>query len=214
MPVNAEPTTIRVDLMELLAEQPIVHPTRVERVTICGDRMEMVVSGYPWWLGGQASVPSPRITLIFENLSEGALPVHFDNQFSEDLEVFSIEPLATIEWAQSSRNDIYCHAPLPDPARIYSMLQAFLAGVGAFKGPGDFLNQGCLLEGFTKVTSDRSYLLARAPDVLCRLLCDELDRQLVPHNVLQHSPWPESRLWVRLEGAGFLCGSAWAEFEA
>ena len=51
MPVNAEPTTIRLDLMELLAKQPIVHPTRVERVTICGDRMEMVVSGYPWWLG-------------------------------------------------------------------------------------------------------------------------------------------------------------------
>jgi hypothetical protein len=52
--------------MELLAKQPIVHPTRVERVTICGDRMEMVVSGYPWWLGGQASVPSPQITLIWK----------------------------------------------------------------------------------------------------------------------------------------------------
>jgi hypothetical protein len=35
---------MRVDLMELIARRPIVHPTRVERVIICGKRLEMLVS--------------------------------------------------------------------------------------------------------------------------------------------------------------------------
>jgi hypothetical protein len=93
------------------------------------------------------------------------------------------------------------------------MVQTFLASVGAFKGVGDFLNQGLLLRDFTKISSGRSYLLARAPDVLSRLLCDELDRQLVPYNVVANSKWPENRQWVRLEDTGFLCERAWAEFQ-
>lgn len=206
-------TTMRIDLTQLLAKRPIVHPTRIERMIICGDRMEMVVTGHPWWVGAQADRPSPRITLVFEALSEGALPVHLNDPFSEDLEGFAIQPLATVEWAQPPRNAIYCQAPLPDPARIYSMLQAFLTEASAFKGPGDFLNEGCLLDNFAKITSGGSYLLARAPDVLCRLLCDELDRQAVPHNVIEHATQPENRLWVRLGQAGFFCGRAWAEIE-
>lgn len=204
---------MRVDLTELLATRPIVHPTRVERVVICGDRMEMVVTGHPWWIATQADRASPRITLVFEALSEGTFPVHLNDSFSEDLEGFAIQPLATVEWAQPSRNEIYCQSPLPDPARIYSMLQVFLAKAGAFKGPGDFLNQGHLLDGFARITSGCSYLLARAPDALCRLLCAELDRQVVPHNVIEHATQPENRLWVRLDETGFLCGGAWAEIE-
>jgi hypothetical protein len=101
---------MRVDLITLQTERPIVHPTLVERVVICGDRMKMVVSGYPWWVAVETDVSSPFITLIFEKLSEGVLPVPFENQSSsEDLDGFSVQPLATIAWAQSARNEIFCH---------------------------------------------------------------------------------------------------------
>lgn len=206
-------TVMRVDLTGLLAKNPIVHPTRIERVVICGERLEMVVSGYPWWLDTKRDEPS-QITLIFEALAEGTFPVPIGDAFDEDLESFSVVSLANIDWAQPSRNAIYCQEPLPDPARIYSLLQALLADAAAFKVPGDFLNQGHTLADFTKITSGHSYLLAHAPDSLCRLLCDELERQRVLYNVVESPTQSETRLWVRLNGAGFLCGAAWAEIEA
>ena len=110
------PMTMHVDLVELLSRRPIRHPTQVESVVIRGDRMEMVVTGHPWWASTQADMPQSRITLVFEELSKGTLPVCLNDPFNEDLESFSIQPLATIEWAQPPRNEIYCQAPLPDPA--------------------------------------------------------------------------------------------------
>ena len=94
------------------------------------------------------------------------------------------------------------------------MVQAFLVGVTAFKEPGDFLNQGSVLSDFAKLTSNRSYLLARVPDVLRLLLCQALERQGVPYNVIAKSDLPDERLWVRFQGTSFLCESAWAEFGA
>lgn len=66
---------MRVDLMDLLAERPIGHPTRIERAVIRRDRIELVVSGHPWWSDADVGGPSPRITLVFEELSGGELPV-------------------------------------------------------------------------------------------------------------------------------------------
>jgi hypothetical protein len=54
---------------------------------------------------------------------------------------------------------------------MYGILQAVLADTGAFKVPEDFLNQRHALTDFPQVTSGHSYLLARVPDALCRLLC-------------------------------------------
>ncbi len=204
---------MRVDLVELLARRPIVHPTRVERVSICGQRVEMVVSGHPWWSDKGDDEPPQYITLVFEAASDGALPVPSAGEYEEDLEEFCVEPLANVNWAQPCENAIYCHAPLPDPAALYAMLQAFLAGAHAFKEPGDFLNQGYVLADFARITSGRSYLVASAPDSLCRLICIELVRQKVDHNIIRHSLGPETRLWVQLNGEGFLCERAWAQFE-
>lgn len=204
---------MRVDLVDLLAERRIGHPTRIERAVICQGRMELVVSGHPWWSDADAGGPSPRIALVFEELSGGELPVCFNDPLWEDLEYFSVQPLVGVGWAQPETQQIYCNGPLPDPVSLYSKLQAYLVSAGAFKGPGDFLNQGEVLAQFAKITSGRSYLLARGPDVVCRLLCDELDRQSVSRTVIAHSSPPESRLWVRLNGSGFLCARAWAEFE-
>lgn len=204
---------MRVDLMDLLAERPIGHPTRIERAVIRRDRIELVVSGHPWWSDADVGGPSPRITLVFEELSGGELPVCLNDWVEEDLECFSVQPLAGVGWAQPETQQIFCNGPLPDPVSVYSKLQAYLVAADAFKGPGDFLNQGDVLARFAKITSGRSYSLARGPEVVCRLLCDELGRQSVSHTVISHSSPPESRLWVRLNGSGFLCARAWAEFE-
>jgi len=125
-----------------------------------------------------------------------------------------VETLATIAWAHAPKNDIYCHAPLPDPASLYAMVQAFLIDAGAFKGPADFLNQGCSLRGLMKIAATNSYLLARCPDVLRDPLCQELDRQLALYTIIEHTDRQDDRLWVRIGGSGFLCENAYAEYEA
>ena len=215
MPGDAEPAIVRVSLPELLAQRCISHPTRVTRVVIAAGRLEIVVLGYPWWRDGDRA-RSQEMTLIFGKLSEGTVPVDFglDDNSDEDLDGFSIQSLSAMAWAETPRNAIYCHAPLQDAARLYAILQAFLHRLGALKGPGDFLNQGHLLQDFERLSAGNSYLLARAPDVLRSLLCDELDRQQVPHNIIQHATSVDTRLWVRFGDQGFLCGEAWAEFAA
>ena len=212
-PVSKEPVVMRVELVRLLAERPIVHPTRIERAVVCRSRMELTVSGHAWWSDTGAGSPSSRVALVFEELSGGELPVCLNDPSDEDLEAFWVQPLAGVGWAQPDTNAIYCNGPLPDPAAVYSKLQAYLAAADAFKAPGDFLNQGEVPARFAKIASGRSYLLARGPDAVCRLLCDELDRQAVSHTVIAHIRPPEDRLWVRLNGSGFLCKRAWAEFD-
>ena len=204
---------MRVDLVELLAERSIAHPTRIERAVICRNRLELTVSGHAWWSDAGAGDPSSQVALVFEELSGGELPVCLNDPYDEDLEAFWVQRLAGVGWAQPDTNAIYCNGPLSDPVSLYSKLQAYLVAADAFKGPSDFLNQGEVLARFAKITSGKSYLLARGPDVVCRLLCDELGAQAVSHTVIAHSRPPEDRLWVRLNGSGFLCARAWAEFE-
>ena len=204
---------MRLNLIELLAANPIAHTTRVECATVRQDCLELVVRGYAWWNAAVAGAHEQQITLGFEGVSDGELPVCLANQFwDEALEDFSVRPLTNVGWAQPGSKSIYCSGPLADPATIYARLQTYLGEVGAFKGPGDFLNNGALLSSFAKVTSGQSYLIARGPDVVCHLLSEELDRQAVPHNVLTHHCPVENRLWVSLNGSSFLCATAWAEF--
>lgn len=215
MPGDAEPAMVRVPLLELLAQRSISHPTRVTRVVIAAGRLEIAVTGIAWWRDGDRA-RSGEITFIFGKLSADSVPVDFgfDDDSDEDLDGFLIQSLSAIGWAQSPRNETYCHAPLQDTARLYAILQAFLDRLGALKGTGDFLNQGRLLQDFERLSAASSYLLARAPDVLCPLLCDELDRQHVPHTIIQHTNAVDTRLWVRFGGDGFFCEEAWAEFAA
>jgi hypothetical protein len=196
---------MRLDLIELLSARPIAHPTRIERAIIRQDRLELLVSGWPWWREVADDAQEQQITLGFEGLSDGALSVCSTNHellWDEALEDFSIRSLANVEWAQPDSCQIYCNGPLANATTIYSKLQTYLCEVGAFKETGDFLNQGQLLSRFVKLTSGRSYLLARGPDVICRLLCEELDKQAVPYNVpynvIVHRCPAEDRLWVSL----------------
>ena len=204
--------TMRVDLLELLSTNPIAHPTRIERATICQGRLELLVAGWVWWSAAVAGADEQQVTLGFERLSSGELPVCLrDESYNEDLEDFSIRPLVGVEWAQPESNSVYCYAPLTDPAAVYARLQSYLYGVGSFKGPGDFLNNGETLSRFAKLTSGRSYQVARGPDVISDLVCQELGAQGVPHNVLTNRLPAEDRLWVKLNGSSFLCQSAWAD---
>jgi hypothetical protein len=204
---------MRIELPDLLAQKPIIHPTRVERVTICGDRMVVLVSGYPWWGEAQGDTGSSSITLVFEELSSGNLPVCLNDSGLEDLEEFSVQSLAEIGWAQPAIEEIYCNGPIPDPVALYAMFQAHLHSAGAFITVGDLLNQGTVLVDFLRLASGKSFLLARTPTALTALLRAELDGQSVPHTVVAHKSRFENRLWVRLNGQSFFCARAYADIE-
>lgn len=209
---------MRVELFAFLAAHLIEHPTRIDRATIEQDRLELLVSGNPWWRPGASYEDEGRITLGFEGLTEGALTVWFDNDSSEALEDFEVRRLGGVDWAQPASHAIDCYERLPDPAALYAKLQDYLTDAGAFLNAADFLNGGGTLSRFAALTSTGPdvliggyYLLARAPEVVCRLLCDELDWQRVGYR-LEVKPQPlDDRLWVTLGESDFLCESAWVE---
>jgi hypothetical protein len=207
---------MRIELTKLLARRPVMNPNRVERVTISGDRLEILVTGFPWWSGvpgdGRPRLPS-SISLVFEGVSSGSLPVDFNDTFGHDLEEFSVQCLADLGWAQPPIEEIYCSGPIPDPIALYTLLQRRLHEAGAFLRADDLLNQCDLLSDFLELASGNSFLLARTPAVLRRLLCAELDRQGVPYSVVGNQARVDSRLWVRFCGESFLCARAHAEAE-
>ena len=75
---------MRINLPSLLAQRPIAHPSRVERVVIIGNRLELVVSGYAWWAAGSTGASSPQITLVFEKTSAGLIPACFDQEHDDE----------------------------------------------------------------------------------------------------------------------------------
>jgi hypothetical protein len=208
---------MRIELTKLLAQRPVESPSRVKRMTFAGRRLEVLVTGFPWWSAednGRPWHPS-SITLIFEELpwGYGRLPVHLDDPYGDDLEDFSVVCLADVGWAQPPADEIYCNGPLADPIALYTLLQDRLHDADAFLGPEDLLNQCDRLSEFLRLASGSSFLLARTPAALTGLLRSELDRQQVPYTVLARQAGVESRLWVRFAGGSFLCERAFAEID-
>jgi hypothetical protein len=131
----------------------------------------------------------------------------------EALEQFAITPLAEVEWAQPHTLSIYGNAPLTEPMKLYMEVHDYLQTRGSFYRPNYFLNFGRLLTDFQKITSSKSYLLARGPDSICRVICSHLDTQNVKYNVITGPAQPETRLWVRLGSSHLLCNAAYAVFD-
>jgi hypothetical protein len=210
---------MRIELLDLFQSKEIAHPTCISSMTILNGTLRVLVTGYPWWKEHRAFSDGGQLELCFEGLSEGSLDVTLasgDEDDFEALEDFAVRSLEGVEWAQPSSHHIYCSAPLKDALRLYAAVHDHLVDVGSFRTPQDFLNFDFngKLSGFLSHAGSNSFLVARAPQSISQIICDELIRQGVPHDILTITLPPEQRLWVTLGSANFLCDTATAIFEA
>jgi hypothetical protein len=208
---------VRTNLLELLAATSIAHPSAVAWIRVEAGGIRIRISGWRWWDPRIDPRIEGQIDLIFEEVSEGAIGVGESTNGhpygDEVLEDFAVRPLSDVPWAQQASGTIYCSSALPDPFALYAILHDYLAGERAFLKPADFLNSAYSLEIFRKNVATGSYCIGSGPDVVCDLICHELERQHVVHNVIAHQTKPETRLWVTFGEQDFLCERAFAGFE-
>lgn len=206
---------MRVELTQLLAERPIVHPTKIEAISWSQAELRIKLGGYPWWLNdGHRSDEVGSIHLVFRYLADGSIhPRAFDFEDDEALEGFEVLPLGASRWALPQTWSIYCSAPVPDPLRIYVSLHDFLSRQAAFMAPEDFLNQARQIGDFLNLAASQSFLLGRGPDCIRDLICDELQRQGVAHNVVRTHAGVGAKFHVRFGTSSFLCDEAFADIE-
>ena len=205
---------MRIDLLDLLADREIVHPTRISAVTWAGSELVLSLTGYRWWEQACTDCRADgALRCVFGGVADGTLhPGVMDDD--EALEDFAIRPITDVPWAQPADWSIYCSAALPDPMAIYVGLHDFLAREGAFYTPADFLNGAAEISRFAAITQAPGFMLGSGPECVRALLCAELERQGVRFSVIHTMRDVESRLLVRLGGSSFVCDTAVAEFEA
>jgi hypothetical protein len=208
---------MQVNLHELLREsRPLQHPTRIKGVVLTDGEMRWSLQGLPWWRENAHTFGEVEFTFIFRGIDWGMLDLSSALDSSEDeiLELFDISRLTEHDWAQPCGFEIYGHAPLPDPLSLYARIEDHLREADAAKTARDFLNmddQG-LLGSFREFTCSFLYLLAPVPESLREIVCDELQRQAVPYNVLGGKGRQIDGFLVRLGDGSFVCQEAIGEF--
>jgi hypothetical protein len=61
---------VAIELIDLLSERQIVHPSRIVSSTFQGGEVRLSIEGYPWWQGSLSHDPS-RILFRFSGLTSG-----------------------------------------------------------------------------------------------------------------------------------------------
>jgi hypothetical protein len=204
----------RRDLIGILHERPIFHPTRIEEVLWRGRTLIISIRGARWWEGPYTGEPTDgEASIIFEEVGEGCLRTdELDPEFDEALEDLEVVPVSEVPWAQPRDWSIFCSGPLSEPMSVFRIVHDYLRSNEAFLQPEDILNQGADLAQFVAMTRSAGYLICRGPKSIRDLVGEELSRQATPHNVIEHTTrsWP--KLLVRLGDSAFLCGSATLEW--
>lgn len=207
------------DLVQLLASRSITHPTHIKSIEFADGTLTIILMGYPWWKAHRDFAERATLTMVFGGISKGIFDVSFadggeDND--EDLENFHVQPLEVIDWAQPCTHHIYGTSPVPNALLLYAVLKDYLIDISAYRPPEDFFNFDFdgKLRRFEELMSFTPYLVARAPESICNVICAELGRQGVTHNAFKaFEASPEKRLWVRLGKGDFLCDPATALFD-
>lgn len=204
------------DLQDLLRRCSVAHPTRIVAVDVHDRRLQITVEGYPWWRNEKAD-QHEQILLSFENVQEGTLTAEITMDMlagdEEALEFFSVSSLPDEPWAFGNEAmSTYCSEPLPEPLRLFALVEDYLWEAGALRTARDFLHipNGSLAE-FCDLTRANLYLVANAPQHIHELIVSELRRQNVAHHVLTDVSHPEEGLIVRIGSTAFICHGAMAE---
>ena len=203
----------RRNLLDLLADRPVVHPTRIDAVAWSGRQLTIAVRGHRWWASPyEERQTEGAISLVFNGLEEGRL---FTDELEPDdeeaLEDLEVSPVSDVPWAQSCDWSIYCSGPICEPVVLFAKVHDYLRVSDAFLGPEHFLNQATDISGFVALTMAGGCLVGRGPASMRDLICAELERQAVPHNVVHTLAETEPQYLVRLGNSAFLCREALAE---
>jgi hypothetical protein len=85
---------MKADLIELLGQREIVHPTRIVAVEASHRQLRVTIAGYPWWRATQRE-EDEQVVFSFEGVEEGLLDAEtlLDMEEDEALEFFSVSPL-------------------------------------------------------------------------------------------------------------------------
>jgi hypothetical protein len=202
-----------VEVLQLLSERQIVHPSRIVSSTIAAGEFQLSIEGHPWWRHSP-SQDEGRIIFRFSGVTEGEL--HLTTLLDDDneaLEGFEISLTSELDWAQPDQFSIYCSMPLPRPLVMYTAVEDYLITSRASRTTADFLNGATSLNRFLQITSSRGYQLATGPASIRDLVVRELDAQSIRHTVINTTGRSKGRLFVRLGCSGFFCEAALAEFE-
>lgn len=203
----------RHNLLDLLTDRPIVHPTRIDGVAWRGRQLTIAVRGYRWWASPYENRQiEGEMSLIFNGLEKGFLLTdELEPDDDEALDGFEVLPVSDVPWAQACDWSIYCSGPIDEPVSLFAKVQDYLRLCGAFVGPEHFLNQATDISSFVTMTKVGGFLVGRGPSCIRDLICAELERQAVPHNVVQAPDDTEPEFLVRLGNSAFLCQEALAE---
>ncbi len=202
----------RRDLLDLLIDRPVIHPTKIDAVTWSGRGLTIAVRGHRWWAGHEDRQIEGKITLVFSGLQNGCLLTdELESDDDEALENFEVLPVSGVPWAQASAWSIYCSGPIDEPISLFAKVYDYLRLCDAFVGPEHFLNHATDISRFVTMTKVGGFLVGRGPTCIRDLICDELERQAVPHNVVHSAVDTEPRFLVRLGNSAFLCQEALAE---
>jgi len=202
----------RLNLVALLRETPVVHPTRIEQVIWKADRLTIEVRGHRWWADPGEDEAEGGISLVFTGLEDGCLRpdalVLDDDEALEDLSVIDV---SLTPWAQACEWSIYTSGPVAQPERLFALVHDYLAEDGACFGPERFLNGGRSISRFTTIAEMGGSHVATGPACIRDLICAELERQSTPFNLVHSVAGPAPCFLVRLGDSAFLCREAFAE---
>lgn len=208
---------VQINLISLLARREIVHPSSIISAELVNEqKLSINIKGVPWWRDVLKAGDESVIAFVFDGVTDGCLDLGIiDSEYDEALESFKIFYAEDCDWAQEYGFEIYCSAPLQDPFKLYSIVSDYVIGNRSMFGVTDYLNTGAghYLHNFEKIVTSRSYMLARAPKVLCEKICSELDRQGVKYKTSASCIRNVGKIVVQLEGSTFFCSNAVAVYD-
>ncbi len=218
---------MRIELVELLSSREICHPTRIDLLESTSTRqIHIEMSGYPWWLGKTQINPKSeeKICFYFNDILDVSLDskMFCRDDLEEDLELLTASFLHEEEWAKGVQYEIFCSSPISDSYGLYALFDDYLMSLGCPYSARDYLNMGKSFSTFKDVTSAKSYLLARAPEEVCKVICEFLKLQEVEFKVLQgregsieikNKYMSCDLIYAQFSGGFIICGEAYALYE-
>lgn len=205
---------MKTDLIDLLGRTDIVHPTRIAAVEASHRELLIAIAGYPWWRPSKGG-DEQRIVFTFEGVEEGLLDAAslLDMEENEALEDFRVSRLSEEPWADAGTvYASYCSEPLPDPLRLFAVVEDYLWDAGAPRSARDYLNvPDGYLARFCDLARTASFLVAEAPKHVHDMIIAELRRQNVAHAVLMSERPAKRGVFVQIGGTSFVCEGATAE---
>ncbi|GAA0199663.1 hypothetical protein QOZ96_001175 [Brevundimonas nasdae] len=203
-----------IDLLDLMAARPIMHPSRITSFELIGDVVTLSLEGAAWWREDRPESEG-EIRFRFHGVACGSIDLTelVDPEWDEALDVFHIERTSNLPWVQPSTVSIFCNGAIPMPLAVYTRVQNYLLDVSALRSPSDFLNGGDRLSWFLEIARSPVHQLATAPPAIADLIINELNDQGVPHSVTFPRGGAVPALLIRIGDHGFFCTQATAEFD-